>query len=322
MRIAVIAGGLSHERDVSLKSGRRIVDSLRQHGHEVATWDFDQQFLRHLTELEADVAFVALHGGLGENGTVQAILEMAGQPYAGTRGHECRVAFDKAVAKTILRDASLQTPEWVTMPVTAFRDLGAAAVSRLVLDALGLPLMVKPVHGGSALGARAVFEEEELAASLVGAYSYGNDVLIERYVAGAEVAVPVLELGGEYVPLQPVLIEHVGPYDYRARYDASAGVRYSHLSDDDGRVDVPAVRALAWAVHEELGLRDVSRIDIRLDADGVPHVLEAAVTPGMTETSVWPMAVAAAGLDLGAVFTTMLGQRVADRSSGPVSPLG
>ena len=316
MRAAVVAGGLSHERDVSLRSGRRVVDALRRAGHDVQTWDGDQDFVRRLRESDVEAAFIALHGGDGENGTVQSLLELAGLPHVGTRSHECRAAYDKAVAKTRLRDAGLATPDWVALPSAGFRDFGAAAVSALVLERLGLPLMVKPVTGGSALGARAVLTENDLAAALVEAYGYGGDALVERYVDGPEVTVPVLHLRGEYVPLQPVLIEHDGPYDYRARYDASSGVRYVHLSDDDDRVDVPALKQLAVDVHETLGLRDVSRVDVRYDADGRPFVLEAAVTPGMTETSVWPMSLAAAGLDLGEVFADLLAQAARQDAGG------
>lgn len=157
--------------------------------------------------------------------------------------------------------------------------------------------------GGSSLGVTLVDTAAELAPALVAAFSYGVDALVERQMTGAEVAVPVLERAGSFVPLQPVLVETAAgqPYDYQARYDASSGVRYTHLLDEDPDFDVPALRALAARVHEVLGLRGLSRVDIRFDADGTANVLEAAVTPGMTETSIWPMAIARAGLDLGQV---------------------
>lgn len=307
MRIAVLAGGLSHERDVSLRSGRRVVDALHRRPVDVEVWDVDAQFVDRLRRGDTDVAIIALHGGTGENGTVQSVLELAGTPHSGTPSQECRAAFDKAVAKTRLRDEGIATPEWVVLPSSAFRDLGAAALSQLVVDSLGLPVVVKPAAGGSALGVSLVAEPAQLAPALVEAYSYGSDALVERYVPGLEVTVPVLHLGGDFVDLHPVLVEAPagGVYDYRARYDASSGVRYTHLDDDEPRVDVPALRRLATAVHTTLGLRDLSRVDIRCDDDGVPQVLEAAVTPGLTETSVWPLAVAAAGLDLGETFEAL-----------------
>ncbi|MDQ3610276.1 MAG: D-alanine--D-alanine ligase [Actinomycetota bacterium] len=303
MRVAVVAGGLSHERDVSVRSGRRVSDALRRQGVAVELWDFDVAFLSRLQAHEVDAAFVVLHGGAGENGTVQAILELAGVPHSGATSHACRSAFDKAVAKARLAEAGIATPAWTALPSATFRDLGAAAVNDLLVASLGLPLVVKPVTGGSSLGVTLVDTAAELAPALVAAFSYGVDALIERQMTGAEVAVPVLERGGSFVPLQPVLVETSAgqPYDYQARYDASSGVRYTHLLDEDPDFDVPALRALAARVHEVLGLRGLSRVDIRFDAGGTANVLEAAVTPGMTETSIWPMAIARAGLDLGQV---------------------
>ncbi len=307
MRVAVVAGGLSHERDVSLKSGRRVSDAMRRRGLDVDLWDVDDAFLARLRDHEADAAFVVLHGGAGENGTVQALLELAGLPHSGTPAKACRAAFDKAVAKTRLREAGIRTPDWVALPSASFRDLGAAAVNQLVIESLGLPLVVKPVTGGSALGVNLVDEPEDLSPALVEAYSYGGDALIERQLSGPEVTVPVLQLGGEFVALQPVLIETEGGarYDYQARYDPSSGVRYTHLADDDDRVDVPELRRLAASVHSTLSLRGLSRIDVRYDTAGSPYVLEAAVTPGMTETSIWPLSIARAGLDLGDVCSQL-----------------
>ncbi len=306
MHIAVVAGGLSLEREVSLKSGRRVVDGLRRVGHHVQIWDLDDRLIPRLDQHDAEAAVIALHGGAGEDGTVQTILELADLPYVGTRSAESRAKYDKAIAKTRLSDAGILTPEWVALPSSGFRDLGATGVSRLILGALGLPLMVKPVRGGSALGAHSVRDAAQLPQALVSAYSYGGDALVEKYVSGPEVTVPVLRLPRGYVSLQPVLISPAGEYDYAARYDPSSGVRYRHLSDDDPDLDVPAIKALAVRVHEVLGLRHLSRIDMRFGGEEKPYVLEAAVMPGMTETSVWPLSVASAGLDLGQVFSQLL----------------
>jgi D-alanine-D-alanine ligase len=282
----------------------------------VQVWDGDRALVDRMSAAVEGV-FVALHGGAGENGTVQTLLELAGLPYVGTRSANCRIAYDKAIAKTKLREQQLPTPAWVALSSEAFRDFGATAVTRLILARLGLPIMIKPDLGGSALGARVVHSVEDVPAALVEAYSYGHKVLVESYVDGHEVTVPILQLDGQYVPLQPVLIDAPGPYDYAARYDASSGVRYEHLSDDDDRVDVPALKRLAVDVHETLGLRHLSRVDIRHDAAGAPMVLEAAVTPGMTETSVWPMSVASSGLELAEVLTALLREAAAD---APVWP--
>ncbi len=307
-QVAVISGGLSHERDVSVRSGRRLAEQLVKAGLDVDHWDVDERFLGLLSTRDADVAFVALHGGSGENGTVQAILELAGVPYVGTTAGACRAAYDKAIAKTRMVEAGVSTPAWVTLPSTIFREVGPENLYHLVDTVIGLPLVVKPVAGGSALGVSVVRDEKDLPAALVQAYAYASEVLLEAFVDGHEVTVPVLDLGDGPRGLAPMLIEPPAgtSYDYQARYDASSNVRYTSLADDDGRLDVPAVRAVAEQVHTLLGLRDLSRVDILVGRDGVPQVLEAAVTPGLTETSTFPLAVTGAGLELSEVYATLV----------------
>lgn len=307
-QVAVISGGLSHERDVSVRSGRRLSEQLVKAGLDVDHWDVDERFVGLLGAREADVAFVALHGGSGENGTVQSLLELSGLPYVGSTAGACRAAYDKAIAKTRMVEAGIATPRWVTMPSTIFREVGPENLYHLVDSVIGLPLVVKPVTGGSALGVSVVRDEKELPGALVQAYAYAADVLLEAFVAGHEVTVPVLDLGDGPKALAPMLIEvpEGRAYDYQARYDASADVRYTSLADDDPRLDVPAVRAVAERVHALLGLRDLSRVDVMIGADGVPQVLEAAVTPGLTETSTFPLAVTSAGLDLADVYATLV----------------
>ena len=308
-QVAVISGGLSHERDVSVRSGRRLAEQLVKAGLDVDHWDVDERFVGLLSERDADVAFVALHGGSGENGTVQALLELAGLPYVGSTAGACRAAYDKAIAKTRMVEAGISTPPWVTLPSTIFREVGPENLYHLVDSVIGLPLVVKPVTGGSALGVTVVRDESELPGALVQAYAYAGDVLLEAYVDGYEVTVPVLDLGDGPKGLAPMLIElpEGRSYDYQARYDASGGVRYTSLADDDSRLDVPGIRALAERVHTLLGLRDLSRVDMIVGPDGVPQVLEAAVTPGLTETSTFPLAVTSAGLELSEVYATLVG---------------
>lgn len=307
-QVAVISGGLSHERDVSVRSGRRLAEQLVKAGLDVDHWDVDERFVGLLSTRDADVAFVALHGGSGENGTVQALLELAGLPYVGSKAGACRGAYDKSIAKTRMLDAGIATPRWVTMPSTIFREVGPENLYHLVDSVIGLPLVVKPVAGGSALGVSVVHEETDLPAALVRAFAYAPEVLLEAYVDGLEVTVPVLDLGEGPRALAPVLIgvPEGTTYDYQARYDASSNVRYTSLADDDPRLDVPAVRAVAERVHTLLGLRDLSRVDVMVGPDGVPQVLEAAVTPGLTETSTFPLAVTEAGLDLSEVYATLV----------------
>ena len=307
-QVAVISGGLSHERDVSVRSGRRLAEQLVKAGLDVEHWDVDERFVSLLSGREADVAFVALHGGSGENGTVQALLELAGLPYVGSTAGACRAAYDKAIAKTRMVEAGVPTPAWVTLPSTIFREVGPENLYHLVENAIGLPLVVKPVTGGSALGVSTVRDEKELPGALVQAYAYATDVLLEAHVDGHEVTVPVLDLGDGPRALAPMLIELPAgtTYDYQARYDASSQVRYTSLADDDPRLDVPQVRAVAEQVHALLGLRDLSRVDVVVGRDGTPQVLEAAVTPGLTETSTFPLAVTSAGLDLAETYATLV----------------
>ena len=302
-----------------MRSGRRLAEQLVKAGFGVDHWDLDERFVGLLTARRDDrdiTGFVALHGGSGENGTVQALLELAGVPFVGSTAGACRAAYDKAIAKTRMVEAGISTPPWVTLPSTIFREVGPENLYHLVDSVIGLPLVVKPVTGGSSLGVTVVREEKQLPGALVQAYAYAADVLLEAYVAGPEVTVPVLDLGDGPQALAPMLIElpEGMAYDYQARYDASAKVRYTSLSDDDDRLDVPAVRAVAEQVHRLLGLRDLSRVDVIVGSDGVPQVLEAAVTPGLTETSTFPLAVTSAGLDLADVYATLV--RIAHQRGG------
>src|SRR6478735_6188863 len=182
--VLVLAGGLSHERDVSLRSGARLHEALRDVGLDVAQRDADAELIGWLTEHRPDAAIVALHGSRGENGAIQSILEMAGISYVGTVSTNCRLSYEKNIAKNLMRRAGFATPSWVSLSHNTFRDLGAQALMGLLVDHLGLPLMVKPQHGGSALGTGSVRAAEELPAALVGAFAYGEIAVVEQFVDG------------------------------------------------------------------------------------------------------------------------------------------
>jgi D-alanine-D-alanine ligase len=310
LTVAVLAGGLSHERDVSLRSGRRIASVLRDAGATVEEWDTDTALLGRLSTTRPDAVVVALHGGEGENGAVQSVLELVGVPYVGTRAQDCRRAHDKPTAKTELLRAGLHTPEWVALPQATFRELGAAGVLDALVARLGLPLMLKPDQGGSALGAHVVRDAAELPAAMVGTLAYGDTVLVERFVDGVEVAASVIDTGDGPVALPAVEVEPGnGVYDYRARY--TAGLTRFHcparLSDEVAQ----RVADAAVAAHRALGLRDLSRTDAVVDAEGRVQLLEVNVSPGLTENSLLPRAVAAAGRDLAEVFTRLVDRAVA-----------
>jgi D-alanine-D-alanine ligase len=299
--VVVLAGGLSHEREVSLRSGRRLAAALRDSGAVVHEWDVDAGLIERLRADPPDAVAIALHGGEGENGSVQAVLELLGVPFVGTPAPACRRAWDKPSAKAELATAGLLTPDWVALPHAAFRALGARAVLDAMVDRLGLPLMLKPDQGGSALGAHVVASREELPAAMVGCLAYSDTVLAERFVAGTEVAVSVVHDGAQPRALPPVQIEPVGGiYDYSARYTPGAAA-FTCPARLDGAV-IKALEEAALAAHQLLGLRDVSRTDAIVDAEGRVFVLEVNVSPGLTETSLLPLAARAGGMELGELY--------------------
>jgi D-alanine-D-alanine ligase len=308
--VAVLAGGLSHERDVSLRSGRRIAAALRETGAGVAEWDTDAALVGRMRGERPDAVVIALHGGEGENGAVQSVLEVLGVPFVGTDPRACRRAHDKPTAKAELVRAGLTTPEWVALPHATFRELGATAVLEALVGHLGLPLMLKPDQGGSALGTQVVRRAEDLPAAMVGALAYSETVLVERFVAGTEVAVSVIETPGQDGGTQLVALPAVevepegGVYDYTARYTAGHTQFFVPARLDDARA--AAVAEAAVAAHTALGLRDLSRVDAIVDDAGAVQLLEVNTAPGMTETSLLPMAVEAAGLSFGQLLRTML----------------
>ncbi|WP_344425476.1 D-alanine--D-alanine ligase [Pseudonocardia ailaonensis] len=308
--VAVLAGGLSHEREVSLRSGRRLAGALRGAGHDVREWDADGALLDRLRSEKPDAAIVALHGGEGENGAIQAVLELLGIPFVGTAASACRRAWDKPTAKAELARAGLNTPDWVALPHATFRELGAQAVLDAMVERLGLPLMLKPDQGGSALGAQVVRSAAELPSAMVSCLAYADTVLAERFVSGTEVAVSVVHDRDEPRALAPVEVDAPGGvYDYSARYTQGAATFTcpARLPEET----LALLRTTALEAHALLGLRDLSRMDAVVDADGRVQILEVNVSPGLTDTSLLPTAVAAEGSDLGTVFTALVERAVA-----------
>lgn len=292
--VAVLCGGTSLEREVSLRSGRRVADALRDRGHDVTRLDVDADLVHVLERGDLDVAFVALHGSAGEDGTVQSLLELIGLPYTGPDVLASSLAWNKPIAQGLYARAGLAVPERVTLSQHAFRELGAAAAVDRIAAALGVPLVVKPATGGSSLGITVVEDPSRLPQAIVGAFSYADAVLIERFVAGTEVAVSVLD--GE--PLPPVEIRpKKGAYDFAARYTPGATEFYAPARLDPEVLD--ACRRTAARAYGAIGARHVARADLIVDPDGQPWLLELDGCPGLTETSLLPIAAEAAGLDIG-----------------------
>jgi D-alanine-D-alanine ligase len=311
--VVVLAGGLSPEREISLRSGEQVRDALSEVGVEAILVDADGGLLSRFRSDPPSAVFPVIHGAPGEDGSIREVLGLLGAPYVGSPPAACRMAFDKPSAKVIAAAAGLSTPASVTLPREIFHDLGAAAVIDLIVGRLGVPLFVKPSRGGSALGAAAAHSAADLAAAIVGCFGYGDTALIERLVPGTEIAVGVVDLGEGPRALPPVEIAAPdGTYDYAARYTAGQTEFYVPAR-------LPAATAqeaarVAVAAHTALGLRDISRTDLIVDAAGGVHFLEVNLAPGMTSTSTLPMAMRAADLDLGACCATLL-ERAAKRGN-------
>nr|WP_232234538.1 D-alanine--D-alanine ligase [Actinoplanes sp. N902-109] len=307
--ILVLAGGLSYERDVSLRSGRRVLDALRATGLSAELRDADVTLLPTLREDPPDAVVIALHGATGEDGSLRGVLDLCGIPYVGSPAAAARLAWDKPSAKSMLREKGISTPDWVALPHDRFSELGAVAVLDRIEDRLGLPLMVKPAQGGSGLGASVVQESAALSAAMVGCFAYDSTVLVEKYVTGTSVAVSVLDLGEGPFTLPAVeIVPRNGVYDYAARY--TAGLTTWHTPARLPAEVATEVSTQALAAYEALGLKDLARVDLIVDPTGHPHVLGVNVSPGMTETSLLPLAVQAAALDFGKLLTNLVTQAI------------
>jgi D-alanine-D-alanine ligase len=303
--VLILAGGLSYERDVSLRSGRRVFDALRGAGIDATLRDADATLLPYLRAEPPSAVVIALHGGIGEDGSLRGVLDLCGIPYVGCDARASRLAWDKPSAKSVLRERGICTPDWVALPHDRFSDLGAVAVLDRIVDRLGVPLMVKPAQGGSGLGAAVVREAAALPAAMVGCFAYDSTALVERYVPGTDVAVSVVDVGDGPQALPAVeIVPRDGVYDYAARY--TAGLTTWHAPARLPSATAAKVAAAALAAHGALGLRDLSRVDLIVDESGEPWVLGVNVSPGMTETSLLPLAVQAAGWDFGKVLATLV----------------
>ncbi len=303
-RVVVLAGGLSHERDVSLRSGRRVAEALRSAGVEVSVHDVDADLVPALSDLRPDLVWPLLHGASGEDGSVRDVVQLLGLRLLGTGPRASRVAWSKPIAKTVVARAGLSTPEFVTLPQSLFRELGAGRVLDAVVARLGLPLVVKPSRGGSALGVNLVTAPDDLPRAMVDCFAYSDTALIERAVTGTEVAVSVVDTGDGPVALPAVEVVTEGPYDYDARYNPGR-VEYftpARLSADAAS----AVGEVAVAAHRALGLERLSRTDLIVGDDGTPWFLEVNVAPGMTETSLLPQAAEGAGHNLGDLYRSLV----------------
>jgi len=308
LRVAVLKGGRSFERQVSLKSGARVEDALERLGHQVIPIDIGPQLVSQLTEAAPDVAFVALHGPEGEDGTVQELLEAMGIPHTGSGVSACIRASDKVLAKHAMRDRGIPTPDFFAFSETAFKDLGAAQALPAIEQRLEFPIVVKPAGQGSALGIKFARTAADVPTALVAAFSYDRKVLLERHIVGRDLAVSVIDEteGPRALPVVEAVPKDEDFYDFEARYEIGRTSFVCPAEIDEAT----AARAaeLGRDVYELLGCAGFARVDLMLEnATGELYVLEANAIPGLTETSLLPQAAEAAGIG----FDELVGRIIA-----------
>jgi D-alanine-D-alanine ligase len=314
-KVAVLKGGRSLERQVSLKSGARVQDALERLGHDVIPIDVGADLVDRLTAERPDVAFVALHGRDGEDGTVQELLEVMAIPYTGSGVSACIRASDKILAKHAMRDHGIPTPDFHAFNETAFKELGAAQALPAIEERLQFPIVVKPAGGGSALGIKFARTPADVPAALVAAFSYDRKVLLERYVQGRDLAVSIIESGEADSAAAPLPIVEAVPeqedfYDFESRYEIGRTKFVCPAELDDAVAN--RASEIAVAVYQLLGCSGFGRVDLMLQSETDElYVLEADSIPGLTETSLLPQAADAAGI----AFNELIG-RILSAASG------
>jgi D-alanine-D-alanine ligase len=297
MRVAVLKGGRSLERQVSLRSGARVQDALERLSYEVVSIDVGPDLVEQLETVRPEVAFVALHGRDGEDGTVQELLEVMGIPYTGSGVSACIRAADKVLAKHAMRDREILTPDFYSFSETAFEALGAAQALPAIEDRLQFPIVVKPASQGSALGIKFARTAADVPQALVAAFSYDRKVLLERHVPGRDLAVSIIDGDerAEALPIVEAVPQHEDFYDFESRYEI--GRTKFVCPAELGDAIASQASEIALAVYELLGCAGFARVDLMLEADTDQlYVLEADTVPGLTETSLLPQAADAAGI--------------------------
>ncbi|MCR4404379.1 MAG: D-alanine--D-alanine ligase [Candidatus Acetothermia bacterium] len=304
-RIGVLLGGLSGEREVSLRSGENVYRTLRKRGYEAMKLELSaaDQLIPQLSEVE--LVFICLHGGIGEDGTIQALLDLLAKPYTGSPALACRMALDKLLAKEAFAAAGLPTPAYVHPQGTRWLEEAIEGA-----NSLGYPLVVKPRAEGSSLGVKIVRREGELEPALRETREKFGDLYLERFIPGKEVTAGILRLDREDRPLPLIELRPKEEfYDYRAKYTPGA-TEFVIPAEVPDRVGAE-VQELALAAHRALGCFGFSRVDLRVTADGEVYILEVNTIPGMTATSDLPKAAQAAGISFEELVEFMLKTAVA-----------
>ena len=317
--VAVLKGGRSLERQISLKSGARVEESLRRLGHTVVGVDAGPDLVQRLADIAPDCAFIALHGREGEDGTVQELLEVLQIPYTGSRAAACALAADKVTAKRVFASAAIPTADFFAFSEGAFQSLGAGQALGMLEARLGFPVVIKPAAQGSALGIKFAQSAGELPTALIAAFSYDRKVLLERFIAGRDLAVSIIEDPAGGAPVALPIVEALpeattanggAAYDYESRYEIGR-TRFVCPAELSSEATVRA-QEIALAAYRQLGCRGFARADLMLEQhSGELFVLELNPIPGLTETSLLPLAADAAGIG----FDELIGRILADALS-------
>jgi D-alanine-D-alanine ligase len=295
---AIVAmGGRSLEREISLRSGHRVERALRSLGYKVQALDVEADFVDRVLAEQPRFVFVAMHGRGGEDGTLQDLLETLGVPYTGSDPLASALCMDKMLFKRMLRLHGIPTPAFHSFNETAFRELGGARTFPKLLAELELPAVVKPVAQGSAIGIKFVTSAAELPSAILGAFGYGDRVLVEERIVGRELAVTVLDSHSATGPRALPIVELFTPesfYSYEAHYTIGQ-LRMEVPAELSDEVRARVERA-ALDSYTLMGCRDFARVDLILDEENIPQVLEINTIPGLTETGITTAAAEAAGM--------------------------
>jgi D-alanine-D-alanine ligase len=293
------------ERDVSFITGRRVQHALERLDHEVHPLDIEASTTERLMDLAPDAAFICLHGPGGEDGTIQALLETLGIPYTGSGPLSSIRCMDKDYAKRALQAAGIQTAPFRTFLRRAMNEMGAAAALNTAAGSLGYPLAVKPAREGSSFGLTRVEEPDQLLDAIYEAFGYDAKILLERWVEGTEISVPILEPAGEE-PKVLGLVEirpRDGAYNFEAKY--TPGETNFSIPPEIPDESASLVEDTALAAYEALGCTSFARVDMILEGD-TPQILDVKTIPGFTETSTFPMAAENAGFSFEELVETIL----------------
>lgn len=289
--VAVVMGGPSAEREVSLNTGAAIANALREYGYtNVVEIDLDpRNFGKQLAESKAEVVFNAVHGLYGEDGRLQTLLEIREMPYTGSGMIASVSCMDKVITKRMLRDAGISTPACLIV------NKKESGIKEKIMQRFSLPVVIKPASQGSSIGVEIVKEEKQLDEALANAFKYSRDILVEEFIGGKELTVSMMQKDGEVVALPVIHIApHSGMYDYHSKYTKGA-TEYICPADLDEET-TKKVQEISKQAYEVLGCSGVARADVMLDEKGNGYVLEINTVPGMTATSLVPKAAAAAGI--------------------------